>query len=862
MKRSETIIFRENILNLIEKEPGTTAKVLADVLDVSQNNIYYHLKHLEKGEKVSITIQTTVNGINEKYYYPFKLASGTSEPLKIVLEKEQIHVEPMDKNQVKKSRTGDAESLSTEVIEEDIKSKQIKDLLSNEKVDISQIGTTDEVTSAEKENKFNVKKITDEIVDENLNVKNSGTDSSDDAATSLKNILMGTSPEKNEIQDDPPIKTQLDTSDEDEYDEVLIENIPFLVPKIYISLDDIVNKTHAKGERVIDLETQAKVFEYLKTNFSFDVSVNDPIELFDDETEEDKGEVVDLEDLDNGDSDKISVVKRIKNSLLMLARALTFKSYELAIQQSGNSLNVLFTQSTGDKLKLLYNKSMTIPVHQHMDVLYKQIDNILKKYNIKTSQVKVSVESDQVYTQDLEFEAPDIKKKEIEELIKIKIKRDLKLDADNTYFNFNVKKFSGTSTVYVKIADADPINNLIQFFKDKGLNIAYVSTLSTICTQLLNKTNGISKKSTMLLYLGYSRSNVLFIRDGNLIMQAQIGSSIADFLKKIKGSVHGGSKNLQIKESDIINLIETGAIYNENDKIFSDLNIPFITVKQLFEDFIKTIRNDMMLTLRQFQNTHTVKVKKGFLVSFLKTSDSLVKALSKEMKFNLQEIGISILFNKKDQGNVRDYFAIPVGLSVADKKEQNLLPKNIREKAIYMGRTKVLAAISFVVVALLVSALIFTFNSLKISEDTLASAKQHFDTNKSLYINSINFQKKTTMLDFIEMDFNNKVSATQNISRLISYLGNELPDGIKLNSLRSIPNDKQSSSKESIYPRRFEIEGFVTSDLSNALIILEGMREKLDDSNYIKLISFENSDFFEDRISNVPKQYFTIVCEL
>ena len=72
MKRSETIIFRENILNLIEKEPGTTAKVLADVLDVSQNNIYYHLKHLEKGEKVSITIQTTVNGINEKYYYPFK----------------------------------------------------------------------------------------------------------------------------------------------------------------------------------------------------------------------------------------------------------------------------------------------------------------------------------------------------------------------------------------------------------------------------------------------------------------------------------------------------------------------------------------------------------------------------------------------------------------------------------------------------------------------------------------------------------------------------------------------------------------------------------------------------------------------
>ena len=185
-----------------------------------------------------------------------------------------------------------------------------------------------------KENKLNVKIITDEIVDENLNVKNSGTDSSDNAATSLKNILMGTSPEKNEIQDDPPIKTQLDTSDEDEYDEVLIENIPFLVPKIYISLDDLVNKTHAKGERVIDLETQAKVFEYLKTNFSFDVAVNDPIELFDDETEEDKGEVVDLEDLDNGDSDKISVVKRIKNSLLMLARALTFKSYELAKQSS------------------------------------------------------------------------------------------------------------------------------------------------------------------------------------------------------------------------------------------------------------------------------------------------------------------------------------------------------------------------------------------------------------------------------------------------------------------------------------------------------------------------------------------------
>ena len=81
MKRSETIIFRENILNIIEKEPGTTAKVLADVLDVSQNNIYYHLKHLEKGEKVSITIQTTVNGINEKYYYQSRLILRVSPAL-------------------------------------------------------------------------------------------------------------------------------------------------------------------------------------------------------------------------------------------------------------------------------------------------------------------------------------------------------------------------------------------------------------------------------------------------------------------------------------------------------------------------------------------------------------------------------------------------------------------------------------------------------------------------------------------------------------------------------------------------------------------------------------------------------------
>ena len=30
--------------------------------------------------------------------------------------------------------------------------------------------------------------------------------------------------------------------------------------------------------------------------------------------------------------------------------------------------------------------------------------------------------------------------------------------------------------------------------------------------------------------------------------------------------------------------------FYENDKIFSDLKIPFITVKQLFEDFIKTAK--------------------------------------------------------------------------------------------------------------------------------------------------------------------------------------------------------------------------------------------------------------------------------
>lgn len=912
MKHSETKAFRDNILNSVGDNPGITAKELAVKLDVQQSNLYYHLKNMIKEEKVSVKIRTTVNGINEKYYFPFGTTEGqelvesalnVQEPdVKIIpdpVQKTKISEdvkEIVDQPQeIKQDTTGEPgqDIKIPEPAEEDAQTELIKGLLSKEKEEPPQDSIAEIITGPEDGNILDVenmekeatlatedKEKTDQIgpeilsdvkilvedePEDILDVKESTPVGTDDAGQTLKNILMGQKPEK--IDEKADHAEKIDEGDaaveeEEKYDEVLIENIPFMVPKKSDSLDDLVDNTRTKGHRIIDLKTQAKVFEYLKSNYSFDVPEQEPVKIFEDEADKETEKAIEPGELNEKDSDEISNVKIKSIPFLNLTKKISFKSYELAIQQAGKSLNVLFTQNVGDKLKLLYNEKTTLPLHEHLDVLGEKIDYIISKFNVKLSRVKVSVESDQVFTQKLEFEAPDIKKKEIEELIKIKIQRELKIDPNNSYFNFNIKKFNGTPTVYAQIADADPINELIEFFKDKGLNIAYVSSLSTICAQLVEKTYGILKHSALVLYLGYSRSNILIIQQGNIVMNTRIGSSIGDLVKKMKGSVYGGSRSQEIKEQDILELLESGAIHDENNEIFNRLNIPYLTVKQLFEHFIKTVKNDMVLAIRHFQRTQSIKIKEGFLVSYLDSSDSLIGTLSGDLKFDLKEIEIQKFFNKKDQAELRDYFALLVGLSVADKREQNLLPKNIREKAVYIGRTKGLAVVSSGVIGLLVGLLIFTFSTLKMSENELESAQEVFNINKALYTNSISFQKKSAVVEFINIDLTNKVTSTRNVTRFLSYLGNELPSGIKLNTLKSVAEDEEEAGKESVYPRRFEIEGFVTSDLSNALIILEGMKDKLIGSKDIQLISFENTGFTMDKNLKLPKQYFNIVCEL
>ncbi len=886
MKKSETKKFRTNILQAVEGSPGITAKELAIQMDVQQSNLYYHLKNLMKEEKVSIIIRTTVNGINEKYYYPYQLSEKTvsdeTEPEIIIpdvkIQSEEISGTNRGDGTISTAKTLESEdpdviipleeSLTPEIAEVEPEEIKIEDEFQNQTVPETKNQENLDIKEETSDPDDPITKESEDEIHTSDDQQSPSSSDADSGGLSLKNILLGNKPDNDDqimseseavIEDSSTVEQSSD--EEDLFDEVIIEDIPFLIPKNSRSLDELLEKTKTKGDRIIDLQIQSKVFEYLKSNYTFRLPKKESAEKILDAVSDNAIKEEEIEDR-SGESESISNVKISTNPFRNAVSKLSFNSYELAIQQAGKSLNILFTQKVGDNLKLIYNEKLTIPLHEHMNVLGDKIDYILEKFNIKRTRVKVSVESDQIFTQKMEFDAPDIKKKEIEELIKVKIQRELKIDPQNSYFNFNVKKSGEITKVVAQIGDADPINEFIEYFKTKDLNIAYVSSLGTVCSQLFEKTYGKSSQPVLLIYLGYSRSNLIFIQNGEIVMNTRIGASISDLIKKMKGSFHGSNNGNNIHEKDILELIESDNILDKNKPIVNRLNIHFNTVKQLIEEFIKTIRNDMVLSIRQFQRVHSINITEGFMISYLDKSDGVIKLLSEDIKFDLKEIEIEKYFNEKYHSEIRDYFAILIGLSVANKREQNLLPKTIREKAVYIGRTKVLAAVSSITVGVLAGLLIFNYTTFKNSDDIFSTSQNKYDNKKTLYLNSVNFQKRAAKLDFIEKDLMNKKTATKNISRFLTYLGNELPSGIKLNSLKTIPRDPEEVSEKSVYPYQFEIRGFVTSDLSNALIILEGMKDNLEESNDINLISFENTDFIQDKTLNLPKQYFTLKCEL
>jgi len=868
MKKEETKKFRARIIGAIEGTPGITAKELAVQLDVRQSNLYYHLKYLMNAKEVSVSIHQTQNGINEKYYYPSSSTDLDANDAVIISENDIPTVENIPEDKVKPK--------SSEIREDTVEIEN-SDINTDEQLTESTIEMDDDIVG---EDNPDNQQSTVQNIDTNEGVV-------ENDISSLRDILMGKSAQSttdDEIGDNSvtvePEFIDLDKgkvkdtsvggnvgNDNEEFDEVLINDILFLIPKDCETLDEMVNNTRTKGNKIIDLQTQTKVFEYLKSNYSFgqqqkldDEEFNDIKQVEDDIVEDTEktyeSNVKVLEESDRSD------VKLSTNPLRSFTKKLSFKSYELAVQQSGKSFNVLLTQNLGDKLKLIFNEKLNAPLHEQMQILDTKIDYIIDNFNIKESRIKASIESDQIFTQKLEFETPDVNKKEIEELIKVKIQRELQLDPNKSYFNFNIKKSGDVTNVNAQIADANSIDQYIQFFDSKGINISYISSLATICNQLLQKTYGTSSEPKLILYLGYSRSNLMVIQNGTIIMSTRIGASISDLIKKMKGSMYGGDSNIIMNEQDIIALIESDDLMNENNSIIRRLNLPFSTVKQLIDDFIKTIRNDMILSIRQFQKIQSTNINEGFVVSYIDKNDAIISLLAEDLNFELREIEIEKFFHQNDHSHIRDYFAMLVGLSVADRKDQNLLPKNIREKAIYYGRTKVLAVSGAICASILSGLLIFNLVTLSNSNADLNSTSNNFDTNKRLYTNSVNVQKTAIMLEFIENDIKNKRLASENLNRFLSYLGNELPSGVKLNTFKSSPIGENKDSRQSVYPYRYEIKGFVTSDLSNALIILEGMKTKLEESEDINLVSFENNDFYKDESLNLPKQYFTMICEL
>ena len=872
------------ILSIMGPEP-MSALDIANQINFPREKIYYHLKKLEKANKIFVSETEIINGITKKKYLKVtsQLTQGASE--RGVSEKDtvqeqniinEITVLDQEDEDLGEDR-GSAASVEDEIADEPV--QEIPDITVLDKEDepadepvqeIPDMTVLDQEDEDIGEDLGSVDSVENEIADEpvqeipDMTVLNQENEALDEDLGSAASV-------EDETVDEPvqeiPETTVLNQEDEE------------FVQKEIGNNTLVQNLMKAKGV-VPDTENEAQSSQPTDPSSPPETDIGRTIEkrrMSDDRrttgerrkeserrVEEKKESVGDEkrsgQERRKGKEKRVSADRRkaidrkqkaekkkakkpvLQSNWLYLYRLLSGYSKTVTFVQKGNRVNFLHATIKRKGFQVHKKQTYMLPLAVNEDTTIHTLPQLI--HHVFTEKFKLGERKKYyvaVYSSEYKFEIdflkiPILKKNELYDYMLMKLGKMFSVDPNNLIIDWTINdvqdKKDTTQDAICLISDKTPILNDVQYLLEQNIQLRYTTSIAKIqYDQFLFNHGPDSDGNALLLYIGKSFTRITLVNDWKLVESRKSSIGLDSFLDLY----------LKLNESNENIDYESARKYMLTQPFIGDDNTPLKTV---YEKLISEIE----LSLSHFRKKNLLISNNVLVSGIVSTIPQIVDQMKTSLGMDITPLNVQKSLEKKQREGLEEYYD-NIGLLLDPKDQLNLLPYRHRQNFKFFFPTKLMKIILAGMLVLFVSAMSVQYNTLISIKGPIAEKKNQ--------VKSALIKQDTFFKFFAEAEALKALARAQEQDKfwaektayLLKMFSKTLPENVKINSLEFTGADEYILSTV-LYSQDAVLNGEIMYKGSNPNLELNNLINALKEDKYIKDVQLLSS-------KNKTKSLFT-----
>ena len=837
------------ILSIMGPEP-MSALDIANQINFPREKIYYHLKNLEKANKIFVSETEIINGITKKKYLKVtsQLTQGASE--RGVSEKDTVQ----EQNIINEITVLDQEG---EDIGEDLGSTaSVEDETADEpEQEIPDMTVLDQEDEDLDEDSGSVDSVEDETADEPEQVFSDITDLSPSEAqeivqkesgnTTLVQNLMKVKGIVPDTESEAQRSQSPDPSSPPEIVhrmEITIDDEIFLVPEGGLGHEDIenrANETQKKSGETMTISDNNMVRRHLselRLNEIDDESTKDSV------TQNAEDEQTDTDQKKRAKKQKKQKKPFLQSNWLYLYRVLSGYSKTVTFVQKGNKVTFLHATIKRKGFRIHKKQTYMLPLLVNEDTTIQTLPQLM--HHVFTENFKPSVRKNYyvaVYSSEYMFEIdflkiPILKKNELYDYMLMKLGKMFSADPKNLIIDWIINdvqdKKTPTRDAICLISDKTPILNDAQYLLEQKIQLRYTTSIAKIqYDQFLFNHGPDSDGNALLLYVGGNFTRITLVNDWKLVESRKSSIGLDDFLDLY----------LKLNESDENIDYESAREYMLTQPFIGDDSTPLKTV---YEKLISEIE----LSLSHFRKKNLLIGNNILISGIVSTIPRIVDQMKTSLGMDITPLNVPKSLEKKQHEDLEEYYD-NIGLLLDPKDRLNLLPYTQRQNFKFFFPTKLMKIILAGMLVLFVSAMSVQYNTLISIKGPIAEKKNQ--------VKSALIKRDTFFKFFAEAEALKALARAQEQDKfwaektayLLKMFSKTLPENVKINSLEFTGADEYILSTV-LYSQDAVLNGEIMYKGSNPNLELNNLINALKEDKYIKDVQLLSS-------KNKTKSLFT-----
>lgn len=449
------------------------------------------------------------------------------------------------------------------------------------------------------------------------------------------------------------------------------------------------------------------------------------------------------------------------------------------------------------------------------------------------------------------LQTPELKRKELSQLIEWSAKKNLPFNADGAVISWQISRPEGDTlkrNVVMGIGEKTSIERAITFFGESSVKLRLFSTLPILLWKSFNRNYPDRETGCYLIvHIGENRTNLAVIQEKKLLFAREIAIGLRDFEKAIIQKFAVGDRFVEIDKERAGNILRDYGVPRKTSGVMAGSRISLYKISVFLRPVLERMTTELNRSLAYFKKENPeLEFNELMFGGIGATIPHLVEALGENLDRKVS------LFNPVRSG---DYlfpdgsaipdsalpnFAVNLALGLQDVEPLNVLPPKVRSNHRYIFLQK----LSLGMVAFLIPLFVVTTFFAGRKVDTLRA--KIADRKEQISNISVEARGYREMLNDIEIlnGFQRFLSNDRTFSRnqitLLKVLSGTVTENIKFTSLaftRMV--DKNTGEESGEYKEMLKIKGFVRADPSVADIHLTNFVIKLEELNMFKNVDLQ-----------------------